>query len=179
MASIVATLRQEGVPATFFLTGDFVRRYPSASKSLAGFRVGNHTMTHPHLPSLPDAQVRAEVADARDQILAGVGQDPRPFVRFPYGDRDSRTIALVNSLGYVAVRWTVDSLGWQGARSHTATSVADRVLAAAQPGLIVLMHTGSNPDDHSTLDADALPAIIDGLRDRGYTFVTLDVLLKA
>jgi peptidoglycan/xylan/chitin deacetylase (PgdA/CDA1 family) len=40
------------------------------------------------------------------------------------------------------------------------------------------MHTGSNPDDHSTLDADALPAIIDGLRSKGYGFVTLDMLLE-
>jgi hypothetical protein len=40
------------------------------------------------------------------------------------------------------------------------------------------MHVGSNPDDHSTLDADALPGIIAGLRELGYSFVSLDVLLS-
>ncbi|HZM84504.1 MAG TPA: hypothetical protein VFC19_52965 [Candidatus Limnocylindrales bacterium] len=84
---------------------------------------------------------------------------------------------MVNSFGYVAVRWTVDSLGWQGTGAHTAASVAARVLDAAQPGQFVLMHVGSNPDDRSALDADALPTIIGGLRTRGYTFVTLDALL--
>jgi peptidoglycan/xylan/chitin deacetylase (PgdA/CDA1 family) len=178
LASIVATLRREGVPVTFFLTGDFVQRYPSAAKSLKDFRIGNHTMTHPHLPALSDAQVRAQVTDAQGQIRSVVGKDPRPLLRFPYGDRDGRTIQLANSLGYLPVRWTVDSLGWQGTERHTAAAVANRELSALQPGMIVLMHTGSNPDDHSTLDADALPAIIDGLRSKGYGFVTLDMLLE-
>jgi peptidoglycan/xylan/chitin deacetylase (PgdA/CDA1 family) len=34
----------------------------------------------------------------------------------------------------------------------------------------------SNPDDHTTFDADALPQVISELRARGYSFVTLDVL---
>jgi len=48
-----------------------------------------------------------------------------------------------------------------------------RVLAAAAPGEIVLMHVGSNPTDGSTLDADALPSVIAGLRAQGYGFTTL------
>jgi peptidoglycan/xylan/chitin deacetylase (PgdA/CDA1 family) len=56
-------------------------------------------------------------------------------------------LAAVNDLGYVSVRWTV-----------------------------VLMHVGSHPEERSTLDADALPAVISSLRDRGHGFVTLDAL---
>jgi peptidoglycan/xylan/chitin deacetylase (PgdA/CDA1 family) len=48
------------------------------------------------------------------------------------------------------------------------------VVGSLRPGEIVLMHVGSNPDDHSTLDADALPELIDALRARGYGFTTLD-----
>jgi peptidoglycan/xylan/chitin deacetylase (PgdA/CDA1 family) len=47
------------------------------------------------------------------------------------------------------------------------------VLRNVRPGAIVLMHLGSNPDDHSTLDADALPRVIDGLRAMDYSFVTV------
>jgi peptidoglycan/xylan/chitin deacetylase (PgdA/CDA1 family) len=50
--------------------------------------------------------------------------------------------------------------------------VTKRVLDTAQPGQIVLMHVGS-ADDGSTLDADALPGIIRGLRERGYAFTTV------
>ena len=56
------------------------------------------------------------------------------------------------------------------------SSVVQRVLAAAVPGEIVLMHVGSHPSDHSTLDADSLPRVISGLRAAGYGFVTLDTL---
>jgi peptidoglycan/xylan/chitin deacetylase (PgdA/CDA1 family) len=106
------------------------------------------------------------------------GADPRPLFRFPFGARDARTIAAVNNLGYVPVRWSVDTLGWKGTSGGvTAQQVADRALSALQPGEIVLMHIGSNPEDSSTLDADALPQMIERMRQAGYGFVTMDTLL--
>ena len=58
----------------------------------------------------------------------------------------------------------------------TTAKVVSRVLAALQPGEIVLMHLGANPTDHTTLDAAALPTIIDRIRAQGYTFVTVQSL---
>ena len=58
----------------------------------------------------------------------------------------------------------------------TAQTVLNRVLGSLRPGEIVLMHCGSNPDDHSTLDAVALPSVIQALQARRYSFVTLDAL---
>ncbi len=179
VSSILATLRREGVPATFFLTGDFVREFPSAARAIAaaGFRIGDHTLTHPYLTKLSDAAVRQEILGGAQQITAVTGKNPAPLFRFPYGDADARTIAIANRAGYVPVRWTVDTLGWEGTAWHiSAAVVVSRVLAAARPGEIVLMHVGSNPDDHTTFDADALPQVISGLRARGYSFVTLDAL---
>jgi peptidoglycan/xylan/chitin deacetylase (PgdA/CDA1 family) len=181
VSPILTVLEQKGVVATFFLTGEFVADFPQPSRAIAaaGHRMGNHTVSHPHMPTLSDAGVREEVLDAGAAIRDVTGADPAPFFRFPYGDRNAHTIALVNQCGYVAVRWTVDSLGWQGTMGGTrgASFVRDRVLAATAPGAIVLMHVGSHPGDHSTLDADALPGIIDGMRASGYSFVTLDALL--
>jgi peptidoglycan/xylan/chitin deacetylase (PgdA/CDA1 family) len=177
--SILATLRREGVPATFFLTGNFVRDFPAAARSIAaaGFRIGDHTITHPYLTHLSDAAVQREIVGGAQQIMSVTGKNPAPLFRFPYGDADARTIAIANQAGYVPVRWTVDTLGWQGTAGHiSAAVVVSRVLAAARPGEIVLMHVGSNPDDHTTFDADALAQVIGGLRARGYSFVTLDAL---
>ncbi|HLT10784.1 MAG TPA: polysaccharide deacetylase family protein [Micromonosporaceae bacterium] len=181
LSSILSTLDKEGVRATFFLTGDFARRYPDAVAAIVahGHRLGNHTATHPNLPKLSDSQIVSQLATAESQILAAGGTDPRPLFRFPFGDRDARTIAVVNNAGYVAVRWTVDTLGWKGTKlgGITPQIVVDRVVNAARPGEIVLMHVGSNPDDGTTLDADALPTVIARLRAMGYQFVTLDVLV--
>jgi len=184
LASILATLDRDDVTATFFLTGDFARNYPASVKAIVarGHRLGNHTATHPHLPALPsDAAIVSQLRVAEAQIRAAGGTDPRPLFRFPYGDRNSHTIAVVNGAGYVALRWTVDSLGWKGTTKGgiTAQMVIERVVAAARPGEIVLMHVGSNPDDHTTLDAQALPTVIARLRSLGYGFVTLDALVAA
>jgi peptidoglycan/xylan/chitin deacetylase (PgdA/CDA1 family) len=181
LASIRATLQRENVPATFFLTGNWTRTYPASANqvALSGFVVGNHSNTHPHFTDLTDAQVTSQVVTAERAILLANGADSRPLFRFPYGDRNARVLADVNELGYVAVRWTVDSLGWQGTSGgQTTQRVVNRVLAAARPGAIVLMHIGSNPDDGTTLDAAALPQIIDGLQARGYQFVTLYALAR-
>ena len=176
--AVLATLAAEHVPATFFLTGRFTLTYPTQARELAAAgRLGNHTVDHPDLTTLSDAQVRAEVLDAASTIRAVTGHDPAPWFRFPYGARTPHTIAVVNSVGYVPIRWTVDTLGWEGTSGGvTVASVVSRVLRAERPGEIVLMHLGSNLIDHSTLDADALPAVITGLRAAGYIFVTVDAL---
>lgn len=134
-------------------------------------------MTHPDITGLPDPLIAQEVLGA-EQAIEAAGADPRPFFRFPYGERDARTIAAVNDLGYIPVRWTVDTLGWKGTSGGINTqTVTERVLASLQPGAIVLMHLGSNPEDGSTLDADALPEMIDRIRAAGYGFTTLDAVL--
>jgi peptidoglycan/xylan/chitin deacetylase (PgdA/CDA1 family) len=181
LSRILTTLRQAEVPATFFLTGDFARTYPDGVADIAesGFRLGNHSDHHEHYPDLTDEQIRADLARAEAAIVSAAGSPAAPLFRFPFGDRTDADIRAVNDNGYACVRWTVDSLGWQGHEGGmTAEMVTQRVLDASRPGAIVLMHVGAHPDDGTTLDADALPAVIAGLRQRGYDFVDLSVMLS-
>lgn len=175
LTSILATLAAKDVIATFFLTGRWVEVYPDRAREIAASHpVANHSVTHADLTTLSDEAARSEVLDAEATILRVTGQDPRPWWRFPLGARDDRTIALVNDLGYVAFRWTVDTLGWQGTSGgRSVEEVHDRVLDGLQPGEIVLLHVGSHPTDGSMLDAEALPGIIDAIRAEGYGFGTL------
>ncbi len=178
VAPILATLSAKGVPATFFLTGDFVDDFPSSARAMARYPVGNHTYNHPDLTTVSDSRIRTEINSAESRIKAVTGQDPRPYFRFPFGAVDAHTISVVNSECYVPFRWTVDTLGWKGtSEGQSVTTVVSRVLAAAVPGEIVLMHVGAHPKDGSTLDADALPRVIDELRERGYGFVSLEAVL--
>lgn len=179
--SILRTLSREQVPATFFLTGDFVRTYPGQAARIGRRHlVGNHTDSHPDLTQLRADQVEGELRHAQATILRVTGQDPRRYFRFPFGARDVRTISIVNQRCYVAFRWTVDTLGWKGTSGGvTVETVVQRVLDAAAPGSIVLMHVGAHPDDGSTVDADALPTLIRRLQALGYTFVDLSAALPA
>ncbi len=177
---ILATLRSTGVPATFFATGEFARRFPAEVRAIAkdGHPVGNHSDTHPYFTETTDAEIRAELAAAEASISALTGRTTEPLFRFPFGDRTAYDITVVNRAGYIPIRWTVDTLGWKGTSGGiTVEIVRQRVLDGLRPGGIVLMHVGANPNDGSTLDADALPGIIKALRDRGYGFATVPDLL--
>lgn len=177
--SILQTLASTCTPATFFLTGAWSRDFPVQARQISQrYPVGNHTDSHPDLTTLTDAQVRSQVTTAAAEVRAATAYDTRPLFRFPFGARNARTIGIVNDLGYVGVRWTVDTLGWQGTSGgQSVQTVVNRVINGARNGEIVLMHVGSNPDDGSTLDAAALPTIISELTARGYGFVTLPELL--
>lgn len=177
-ASILSTLRAQGVPASFFVTGQFATANPALVRQMAAVGpVGNHTWDHPHLPSLSDSAVRTELSRAESAVRAATGRTPRPFFRFPFGEYSTRTLTLVHASGYGAVGWTTDSLGWKGTSGgQSVDSVVARVLAGRTPGQVVLMHVGANPDDGTTLDAAALARVIAGYRAAGYGFTTLDAL---
>lgn len=179
VAAILAALRAAGAPGTFFLTGRWAQLYPDEARRIASrYPVGNHTVDHPDMTTLTPSAARAEVKTARRLIVRLAGRDPRPLFRFPYGAYDASRLALVNGLGYAAIGWTVDTLGWEGTSGgQSAASVRARVMAGLRPGEIVLMHVGSNPTDGSTLDADALASVIQSVRARGYELVTLPAFI--
>jgi peptidoglycan/xylan/chitin deacetylase (PgdA/CDA1 family) len=171
--SVVAALRRTNTPATFFLTGRFVRLYPQLARDIgAAYPVADHTVDHADLTHVSDAQVRWEVDAAATQIRNATGEDPKPLFRFPYGARDARTMRDVQRLGFVSIRWTVDTWGWMGRCCQTVNGVVRRVVDHLVPGEIVLAHLGSARDG-ATLDAQALPRLIAAVRARGYSFVTL------
>lgn len=170
---VLAILRREQVPATFFLTGHFVKTYPAIARAIGRrYVVGNHTVNHLDLTRLSSSTVTREITEAAVEIQRATGRDTHPLFRFPYGARDARTIAICHRLGYVSVRWTVDTWGWMGRALQTVSGARRRVLDSLVPGEIVLMHVGSSRD-HSTIDSNALPGIIRAVRARGYRFVTL------
>ncbi len=171
--SVLAVLRRERVPATFFLTGHFVQSYPALARAIGRrFPVGNHTVNHYDLLRLSPAAASREVTHAETMIQRATGRDTHPYFRFPYGSRNARTLRLVNRLGYASVRWTVDTWGWMGLSQQSVGGAARRVREHLVPGEIVLMHLGSSRD-RSRIDTKALPRIIRLVRARGYRFVTL------
>jgi peptidoglycan/xylan/chitin deacetylase (PgdA/CDA1 family) len=171
--TVLSVLRREHVRGTFFLTGHFVRSYPLLARVIGRrYPVANHTVNHLDMRRLSTAAATREITQAQRMILRATGRDPRPLFRFPYGSRDARTLAIVRRLGYVSVRWTVDTWGWTGLQLQSVAGARRRVIQHLVPGEIVLMHLGSSRD-RSTIDSDALPGVIRAVRARGYRFVTL------
>jgi peptidoglycan/xylan/chitin deacetylase (PgdA/CDA1 family) len=171
---ILATLRRRHVTATFFVSGRWIRLHRGLAREIGRrYPVGNHTYSHTDLRGLPDTAVRADVRRGAYWIRRVAQRDPRPLFRFPYGARDARTVAVVNSLGYTSVRWSVDTWGWMGrSEGQSVGSVVQRFEQHLEPGAIVLMHLGAARDG-SLLDTRALPQVIRAAKRRGYRFVSL------
>lgn len=180
VTSILRTLKREGITATFFLTGRWARTFPAKVRRIAraGHVLGNHTDSHGKVPDWSTTRLRRELRTTNRAVQQAAGRGTRPWFRFPYGAHTAADVIRLNELGYVPIQWTVDAAGWLGTSGGmTAARVEQRVLKALTPGAIVLMHVGQNPQDGSTLDADALPRLIDDLRARGYEFTTVESLV--
>lgn len=173
--SILRTLGRKHVVATFFLTGRWVNANPGLARFIGDrYPIANHTYSHLALTRLSDASVVHQITPGAQAVRRRTGHDPRPLFRFPYGDSDARVLGIANRLGYISFRWTVDSLGWMGGQGQTVAGAIQRVSSQVRPGAIILMHVGSSGDGRTTIDAHALPGVIDAVERRGYAFTTLE-----
>jgi peptidoglycan-N-acetylglucosamine deacetylase len=166
---ILAILTQRRAPATFFVVGRQVQRYPQLLRRqlAAGMVLGTHSYRHPEpFDRLSARRVREEIIRGR-RTLDPLGVRPVGF-RPPGGATSATILATAEQLGFRTVLWNVDPADWRP--DVTADQLRRRVLAAARPGAIVLLHDGGG--DRSATVA-ALPAIIDGLRGLGLTLTTL------
>ncbi len=166
---LIDILGQYKVPATFFVVGEWVDKYPESVKALhdAGHEVMNHSNTHAHYPQLSADQVVADLNACNDKIEKVTGVRPT-LVRLPYGDYDDSSVNAVRSIGMEPIQWDVDSLDW---KDLEAGEITRRVTSKVQPGSIVLFH---NAALHTP---EALPTIIQTLLQEGYTFVPISQII--
>ncbi|MCZ4118140.1 polysaccharide deacetylase family protein [Streptomyces sp. H39-S7] len=178
---VLDVLRGHGVHATFFVCGDNVGLYPDVVRRIVaeGHVVGNHSWSHPHLSDLSAAEVRDQMQRTQDAVAKVGGRAPVLF-RAPYGDFADASLAVCADLGLRPISWSVDPADWANPGSAT---IADRVVAGAATGAIVLHHDGTeggddNPEPGSGGDRSqtvtALKSYLPRLISAGYTFTTPD-----
>lgn len=180
-AQILDTLAAEGIKASFGMTGHWAEANPELVQRMVneGHHLINHSWSHPSFTgrstssaSLPYEQRVEELRSTENLIRDLTGVELQPYFRPPYGDYDDSVLIDLAANGYtVNVMWTIDTLGWNGL---TAEQINQRVWDGLAPGAIILMHVGSQSQD-----AVALPEMIAGLRDRGYSFAAVDDLVEA
>ncbi|MBO4433503.1 MAG: polysaccharide deacetylase family protein, partial [Clostridia bacterium] len=136
-STLIEILKEYDVPATFFVVGAWVDKYPESVKELsdAGHQVQNHSNTHPYMTSLSRMQMADELTACNEKIKAITGITPTLF-RPPYGDYDNTVLETVEGLNMYAIQWSVDSLYWKS--SATAEIIYNRVVYKVTNGSIVL-----------------------------------------
>jgi len=166
-------LKRERVPATVFVSGRWVDTHPEAMADMANdplIEFGDHSYDHPHMTQLSSARVIEEI----DQTEAALGRYGRRSVAFrpPFGEWDRHLLAVVGGRQLPTVTWDVVS-GDPSAKATTAGMIR-AVVAQARPGSIIVFHiNGRGWKTH-----EALPAILQALRERGFRFVQISELLK-
>lgn len=169
--SLIATLGKHDVKATFFLVGDWVRKYPDEVKRIAaaGHDIGNHSNKHPHMNSMNKQQIKDDVMAAHESTKELLGIDMNLF-RPPFGEYNNTVIEALEECGYYTIQWDVDSLDWKeyGLQNLIDTVVNHKNLGN---GSIVLMH------NNAKYTKDALESIIVGLKEQGYELVPISELI--
>lgn len=162
--ALLKILRDEGVPATFFVIGKMVEKRPDLLRAIkqAGHTIANHTFSHVTLTRLPEDEVRTEYR-ANNEIVEKVAGVRMRFCRPPGGDYDGKTVRAAQAEGLTTVLWTDDPGDFANPGDGI---VLDRTLKRLSNGGVILLHDGSP----NTMDV--LRELIHEAKARGYTFTT-------
>lgn len=180
--AVIDELQAADVPATFFLTGLWARRYPDQVRRLAAdsrFELASHSWDHRGftascygLGTLPVAEMAGNVERSFAELAPFGGRQTRYF-RFPGGCYDTAALRAVAPSHVTVVQW--DDVGGDPFSDDPA-AIAAAALKQAHDGAIVVLHMTKGTAPRT---ADALPTIVDTLRARGFTLVRLSELLHA
>ncbi|MGH2341992.1 polysaccharide deacetylase family protein [Segnochrobactraceae bacterium EtOH-i3] len=187
--AVIDALRAADAPATFFPTGHWLQTHPERAAQMAAdprFELGNHSYGHANMHGVDATRLQTDllateaVLAANRTATAGMCpaatahvENPGPrLYRFPYGSCSAESLKAANDAGAVVIQWDVVS-GDPGGTS--AKALTSRVVSQVKPGSIVVMHANGH-GDHT---AEAVPAIVAGLRAKGYRLVTVGELLAS
>jgi peptidoglycan/xylan/chitin deacetylase (PgdA/CDA1 family) len=166
---ILDELKQRKLRATFFMIGNVIAAAPDLARRVLaeGHDVGNHTLTHPKLTTLPDQQVEAEIQKTQD-IIGEVLHHRAVWFRPPYGALRQNQVGPLQKAGLRVVLWNVDPGDWAQPGEDKIIRI---VLAESRPGSIILCH------DKYPQTANSVGPILDGLLERALVPTTLSALL--
>ena len=164
---LLDVLTEKDVPATFFMLGFMARDNPEIVQRVARERhdVASHTMYHQNLVKLPAPAAQADIAESNSTFNSILGHGPA-FTRPPYGNIND---VVATSVGTPLVLWSVDTRDWQ---SKDVGAIVSTAMSQVYDGAIILMH------DIYPSSVEAIPTLVDALRDAGYEFVTISEMAK-
>ncbi|GAV42793.1 bifunctional polysaccharide deacetylase/glycosyltransferase family 2 protein [Streptomyces acidiscabies] len=177
---VLAILRKYDIPATFFLVGSMVSRYPGIVKEMVddGNEVGIHTFTHVDLSYQSGARVNREMQQTQ-LALAGAAGITTTLFRAPYSSEtdaiDNYSWPVYQKLGedgYTSVFVDTDSDDW---KKPGVSKIIQWATPEDGKGASVLFHDAGGERSQTIA---ALPTYIERMRAEGYTFTTISGVLE-
>ncbi|RYG73267.1 delta-lactam-biosynthetic de-N-acetylase [Lentibacillus lipolyticus] len=167
---ILDVLKKHDVPATFFLTGHYVKSEPDLVKRMAdeGHIIGNHSYHHPDLTVVSKKSMRKELESLEEAVSEVSSQEDIKYLRPPKGMFNERTLKWANDLGYIHTFWSLAFVDWNTGNQKGWKHAYENIMDHIHPGAVILLHTVSSDN------AKALDKMITTLKKQGYQFKSLD-----
>lgn len=159
------TLKEKEVKGLFFITYDFADREPELVRRIIaeGHVLGNHSWSHKNYSTLTPKQAAEDLMKLHDYVKENFGYEMKYF-RFPSGNFNEQTLAVVQSMGYKSVFWSFAYKDWLTDDQPDPAESEERLVKAVCPGNIYLLHAVSSTN------ARVMGSFIDRVRDAGYTW---------
>ena len=169
---IIETLKKENIhSATFFLSGSWAERHPDLVATIVkeGYEIGLLGYNYKDYTDLKDEEIKKDIAKAQE-VFKKLNVDHIEVLRAPTGHFDKRLLKISENFGLTVVHWSVDSKDW----TNPGVNQIVKNAAKAQNGDILLLHAS----DSAKQTNKALPLILDELRDRNLSFVTVSEMIS-
>lgn len=169
LPSILKTMNEHNVKATFFLDGSWVKKNPKLAKMVLeeGHEIGNHAYSHPDMKNLTNARIKEEIQKTNDVINATLDVTPKWFAP-PSGSYRQDVVNIAREMNMHTILWTVDTVDW---RNPEPNAMVQKVVSKTDAGSMILMHPTAST-------AAGINKLIVQLKSEGYHIGTVSQLLS-
>ncbi|WHA39669.1 polysaccharide deacetylase family protein [Agrobacterium larrymoorei] len=172
---VLNILNDRDIKATFFLTGREIEETPALAAEIVrrGHQIGNHSYSHSDMTLMSTGKIRDEI-ERTDKAIRNAGYQGEIYFRPPYGKKLITLPWYLSQTGRTTITWDVEPESYADI-AEDADAMAKHVIENARNGSIILLHVMYRSREASR---QALPKIIDGLKARGFQFVTVSDLIS-
>ena len=169
---ILDTLKEEGVPAAFFVLGNVIEKETDLIIRMQdeGHLVCNHTFSHRSMVSKSREEFIIELKRLEDCCIEKTGKPLSKYYRPPEGKFDEASLGYAQEMGYKTVFWSFAYDDWDNNRQMSEERAKNKILENIHNGEIMLLHPTSSTN------AEILGDVIRVLKAQGYRFASLDEL---
>ncbi|GAB6988965.1 polysaccharide deacetylase family protein [Paenibacillus pini] len=167
---ILDTLDAEGVKATFFFDGSWLKKNVELAKEIQkrGHELENHAYSHPNMSQLSTDRATLEISKTQKLLKESLGVENKWFAP-PSGDFNQQTVRIAHRLGLQTVLWTLDTVDW---RKPSPSSIVVKISNKVESGSLILMHPTSS-------SSQALKGMIKAIKAKGLTLGTVSQTLSS
>jgi len=172
-AKILDVLKENNVPAAFFITAHYVNTASDLVQRMIdeGHIIGNHTVNHKSMPSISESELEKELMNLHTSIYEKFGYEMK-YMRPPKGEYSEKSLNTTIKLGYIPVMWSFAYADWDEAKQPSQSEGINKIVNNVHNGEIMLLHATSKTN------MEILDTVIKQIKDMGYEFKSLDEFAK-